>query len=168
MGGNFTAPPNPIFCPSCGARLSGKLLDTEDRPRLVCDRCGHIAYLNPKLIASAIPERSGRILLLRRAIEPRDGAWDLPRRLRRDRRDAGGGGRAREDGGDQRRSPAGWPRRRLLHGRGPRAPASSPSSSVAMPSRESPGRAARRWSSPGLSRPKSPGTSSRTRPPTGR
>ena len=75
---NFPLPPEPRFCLNCGSPLAERLLPTEDRPRLVCDRCGHIAYLNPKLIASAIPERSGRILLLRRAIEPRYGAWTFP------------------------------------------------------------------------------------------
>jgi ADP-ribose pyrophosphatase YjhB (NUDIX family) len=65
------------YCPSCGAPLTVRLLPTEDRPRLVCDR-GHILYVNPKLVVGVIPERRGRILLLRRAIEPRHGFWTYP------------------------------------------------------------------------------------------
>ncbi len=65
------------YCPSCGAPLIFRLLPTEDRPRLVCDR-GHILYVNPKLVVGVIPERRGRILLLRRAIEPRYGSWTFP------------------------------------------------------------------------------------------
>jgi len=65
------------YCPHCAAPLLLKLLDTEDRPRLICDR-GHILYVNPKLIVGVIPERRGRILLMRRAIEPRYGAWTFP------------------------------------------------------------------------------------------
>ncbi len=65
------------YCPRCGAPLIVRLLPTEDRPRLVCDR-GHILYVNPKLIAGVIPERQGRVLLLRRAIEPRYGFWTYP------------------------------------------------------------------------------------------
>jgi len=65
------------YCPRCGAPLAVRLIPTEDRPRLTCDR-GHILYVNPKLIIGVIPERQGRILLLRRAIEPRYGYWTFP------------------------------------------------------------------------------------------
>ena len=65
------------YCPSCGAPLIVRLLPTEDRPRLVCDR-GHILYVNPKLVAGVIPVRRGKILLMRRAIEPRIGFWTYP------------------------------------------------------------------------------------------
>lgn len=65
------------YCPHCGAPLILRLLETEDRPRLVCDR-GHILYVNPKVIVGVVPERRGRVLLMRRAIEPRYGAWTFP------------------------------------------------------------------------------------------
>jgi len=67
----------PRYCPQCGAPLVLRLLPTEDRPRLVCDR-EHILYTNPKVFVGVIPERRGRILLMRRAIEPRYGAWTYP------------------------------------------------------------------------------------------
>jgi ADP-ribose pyrophosphatase YjhB (NUDIX family) len=47
-------------------------------PRWVCDACGEIHYQNPKLVVGAIPEWEGRLLLCRRAIEPRYGYWTLP------------------------------------------------------------------------------------------
>ena len=65
------------YCPHCRDNLVLRLLPSEDRPRLVCDR-GHILYVNPKVIVGVIPERSGRILLMRRATEPRYGAWTFP------------------------------------------------------------------------------------------
>jgi ADP-ribose pyrophosphatase YjhB (NUDIX family) len=68
----------PRFCPNCGGHLSERLLETEDRPRLVCDQCQRILYLNPRVVAGVIIERGGRLLLLRRAIEPRRGTWTFP------------------------------------------------------------------------------------------
>jgi ADP-ribose pyrophosphatase YjhB (NUDIX family) len=65
------------YCPRCGAPLVVRLIETEDRPRLLCDR-GHILYVNPKVVVGVIPELDGRALLLRRAIEPRYGAWTFP------------------------------------------------------------------------------------------
>jgi ADP-ribose pyrophosphatase YjhB (NUDIX family) len=65
------------YCPYCGAPLFVRLIETEDRPRLICDR-GHILYVNPKLVIGVIPERRGKLLLLRRAIEPRLGTWTFP------------------------------------------------------------------------------------------
>ena len=46
--------------------------------RWVCDQCGEIHYQNPKLVVGTIPEYQGKILLCRRAIEPRYGYWTLP------------------------------------------------------------------------------------------
>lgn len=46
--------------------------------RWVCDQCGEIHYQNPKLVVGCVPEFEGRILLCRRAIEPRYGYWTLP------------------------------------------------------------------------------------------
>ena len=65
------------YCSRCAAPLVVRLVETEDRPRLVCDR-GHILYVNPKVVVGVIPERRGRVLLLRRAIEPRYGSWTFP------------------------------------------------------------------------------------------
>jgi ADP-ribose pyrophosphatase YjhB (NUDIX family) len=67
------------FCAECGAPVELSLPQDDHRERHVCTACGTIHYQNPKLIAGAIPEwTDGRILLCRRAIEPRSGFWTLP------------------------------------------------------------------------------------------
>lgn len=67
------------FCPECGAPVELRIPEDDHRERHVCPACGAIHYLNPKLIVGAIPEwEDGRILLCRRAIEPRHGLWTLP------------------------------------------------------------------------------------------
>jgi len=50
----------------------------DTRERLVCAVCGHIDYQNPKIIVGSVVAHDGRILLCRRAIEPRRGFWTLP------------------------------------------------------------------------------------------
>ncbi len=50
----------------------------ENQKRFSCGRCGFIAYLNPLLVAGAIPEKDGKILLLRRGIEPMKHLWTFP------------------------------------------------------------------------------------------
>jgi ADP-ribose pyrophosphatase YjhB (NUDIX family) len=50
----------------------------DSRERLVCTRCGHIDYRNPKVVVGAVVGLHGRVLLCRRAIEPRRGFWTLP------------------------------------------------------------------------------------------
>jgi ADP-ribose pyrophosphatase YjhB (NUDIX family) len=50
----------------------------EDRPRLTCDACGFILYENPKIVVGSVVTWGDRILLCRRAIEPRRGFWTLP------------------------------------------------------------------------------------------
>lgn len=53
--------------------------DGDDRERLICGDCGHIAYENPKIVVGAVVVADdGRILLCRRAIPPRHGYWTLP------------------------------------------------------------------------------------------
>ena len=44
----------------------------------MCDECGYIQYDNPKIVVGAVAAREGRILLCRRAIEPRSGYWTIP------------------------------------------------------------------------------------------
>jgi len=52
--------------------------DGDNRERLVCPSCGHIDYENPKVVVGSVVVESGRVLLCRRAIEPRRGFWTLP------------------------------------------------------------------------------------------
>lgn len=66
------------FCSNCGAKVSVRVPPGDSLPRHVCDGCGTIHYRNPLLVVGAIPEWEGRILLCKRAIEPRLGKWTLP------------------------------------------------------------------------------------------
>ena len=66
------------FCSQCAAPLVRRIPPGDDRPRHVCDACGTIHYQNPKIVAGSIPEHGGKVLLCRRAIEPRSGLWTLP------------------------------------------------------------------------------------------
>ena len=50
----------------------------DNRERHVCDVCGEIHYQNPKVVTGCIPEWEDRILLCKRAIEPRHGLWTVP------------------------------------------------------------------------------------------
>ncbi len=50
----------------------------ENRERVSCLDCGHVFYENPKIVVGAVVAHEGRILLCRRAIEPRRGFWTLP------------------------------------------------------------------------------------------
>ena len=49
-----------------------------DRQRPVCPDCGFIFYLNPVVGAGALVEKDGRVVLIRRGVEPRAGYWSLP------------------------------------------------------------------------------------------
>lgn len=67
------------FCSACGAPVELRLPQDDNRPRHICTVCSTVHYQNPKLIVGAIPVwEDGRILLCRRAIEPRHGLWTLP------------------------------------------------------------------------------------------
>jgi ADP-ribose pyrophosphatase YjhB (NUDIX family) len=50
----------------------------DTHPRLVCDHCGHIDYQNPRVVVGSVCTWEDRILLCRRAIDPRKGYWTLP------------------------------------------------------------------------------------------
>jgi ADP-ribose pyrophosphatase YjhB (NUDIX family) len=66
------------FCSNCGAQVARCVPPGDTLARWVCDQCGEIHYQNPKLVVGAIPEYEGKVLLCRRAIEPRYGYWTLP------------------------------------------------------------------------------------------
>lgn len=66
------------FCANCGAGVVRRVPPGDTLPRWVCDECGEIHYQNPKLVVGTVPEHGGRLLLCRRAIEPRYGYWTLP------------------------------------------------------------------------------------------
>jgi ADP-ribose pyrophosphatase YjhB (NUDIX family) len=66
------------FCSHCGTRVELRVPDGDALPRHVCPACHTIHYLNPKMVVGCIPEWEDRILLCRRAIEPRHGKWTVP------------------------------------------------------------------------------------------
>jgi len=66
------------FCSNCGARVARRVPPGDALPRWICDECGIVHYENPRLVLGTIPEHEGRLLLCRRAIEPRYGYWTLP------------------------------------------------------------------------------------------
>lgn len=67
------------FCSQCGQSLRYDIPEMDNRHRYLCDHCGAIHYQNPRLITGTVPVApDGRILLCKRAIEPRLGYWTLP------------------------------------------------------------------------------------------
>ncbi len=67
------------FCSQCGsADINFEVPAGDNRPRHVCQRCGMIYYENPKIVAGTIPVWEDKVLLCKRAIEPRYGYWTLP------------------------------------------------------------------------------------------
>ena len=66
------------FCSQCGKEVEQKIPEGETLLRAVCPACQTIHYQNPKIVAGCLPEWEGKILLCRRAIEPRLGLWTFP------------------------------------------------------------------------------------------
>jgi ADP-ribose pyrophosphatase YjhB (NUDIX family) len=67
------------YCSVCGSpEIALRIPEGDTLPRDVCEACGTIHYQNPKVVVGCLPEWEGRVLLCRRAIEPRLGLWTLP------------------------------------------------------------------------------------------
>jgi ADP-ribose/FAD diphosphatase len=66
------------YCNLCGQTIEMRVPAGEDRERHVCTACGTVHYQNPKMVVGCIVEHGGRILLCKRAIEPRLGYWTVP------------------------------------------------------------------------------------------
>ena len=66
------------FCSDCGAAVSKQIPEGDDRLRYVCDSCQAIHYQNPRIIVGTIPVEGDKVLLCKRAIEPRKGFWTVP------------------------------------------------------------------------------------------
>jgi len=77
-GPRILAPHTIRFCPLCAGSLVREAVPPDQREQAVCSRCGFVFYLNPKVVAGTIPERDGRVLLTRRAIDPGRGLWTFP------------------------------------------------------------------------------------------
>jgi len=67
------------FCPRCGGALERRVLKAGEPERPVCSRCGFVFYIDPKIAVGAIIHGGdGRLVLVRRAIEPGYGKWVFP------------------------------------------------------------------------------------------
>ncbi|MFN2290315.1 MAG: GNAT family N-acetyltransferase [Anaerolineae bacterium] len=64
------------FCAKCGTELVWR--STGERARPTCPACGHVVYFNPVVGAGALIETEGRVVLIRRGVEPKLGYWSLP------------------------------------------------------------------------------------------
>jgi len=66
------------YCNLCGSPVELRQPVDDNRNRFVCTACDEIHYENPKLIVGSLPVWQDKILLCKRAIEPRRGLWTLP------------------------------------------------------------------------------------------
>ena len=66
------------YCSVCGHEVIRQVPEGDTHERDVCPNCGTIHYVNPKIVVGCVPEKDGKILLCKRAIEPRRGYWTVP------------------------------------------------------------------------------------------
>jgi ADP-ribose pyrophosphatase YjhB (NUDIX family) len=66
------------YCSHCGKPVQRGIPPGDDRERFMCPACGRIHYRNPRVVVGCIPVWQDRVLLCRRAIEPRHGSWTIP------------------------------------------------------------------------------------------
>jgi NADH pyrophosphatase NudC (nudix superfamily) len=60
------------FCPKCGAKLK------QNGDSLHCQACGFNIYPNPAPATSIFVIKNNQVLLAKRKIDPKKGAWDSP------------------------------------------------------------------------------------------
>lgn len=66
------------YCAHCGSEVELRVPAGDNRPRHVCLACGSIHYQNPRMVVGTLPVWEDKVMLCRRAIEPRHGYWTLP------------------------------------------------------------------------------------------
>ncbi|RMG33549.1 MAG: NUDIX domain-containing protein [Gammaproteobacteria bacterium] len=66
------------YCSHCGQPVRRGIPPGDNRERYICDNCGIVHYHNPKIVTGCIVHWQDRVLLCRRAIEPRHGLWTVP------------------------------------------------------------------------------------------
>ncbi len=66
------------FCSNCGEQVIQGIPPGDDRARHICPVCETIHYSNPRIITGCLPVHNDKVLLCKRAIEPRYGLWTLP------------------------------------------------------------------------------------------
>lgn len=69
----------PLFCTQCGARLEERLVGLHHgKPVPACPACGVVHWIDPKVAAGCLILRDGKVLLVKRGIEPGYGKWVFP------------------------------------------------------------------------------------------
>ncbi len=71
-----SAPETVAFCARCGAGMETRQVG--DRPRRVCPACGFIHFTDPKVGVGVLVLDGGKVLLVRRAMDPERGKWSIP------------------------------------------------------------------------------------------
>lgn len=71
-----SAPAWVVYCPRCATPL--KTVMVHDRPRRACSACGYIHFTDPKVGVGVMVVENGRLLLVKRAMDPGRGRWSLP------------------------------------------------------------------------------------------
>jgi ADP-ribose pyrophosphatase YjhB (NUDIX family) len=71
-------PQNVRFCALCGGAMQMRTVMPDYKRFKVCGRCGFVHFPGPKLVAGCLVIDHGRVLLLRRGIEPQIGQWTFP------------------------------------------------------------------------------------------
>ena len=66
------------FCSQCGQPVVRKVPEGDNRERFVCPSCDTVHYQNPRVVTGCLATFESKVLLARRAIEPRAGYWTLP------------------------------------------------------------------------------------------
>src|SRR5690554_6757361 len=74
----FPAPRAQRYCSQCGKPITQRIPPDDNRLRAVCEHCGAVHYQNPRNVVDVLPVWQDKILLCRRAIEPRYDKWTLP------------------------------------------------------------------------------------------
>ena len=66
------------YCPNCAGKTSRGVPEGDNRERDICTNCDTVHYQNPLLVVGCVAEQDGKVLLCKRAIEPRRGHWTVP------------------------------------------------------------------------------------------
>jgi ADP-ribose pyrophosphatase YjhB (NUDIX family) len=71
-----SAPADIAYCPRCATSLITRQIG--DKPRRACPACNYIYFTDPKVGVGVMVTQKGKILLVRRAMNPEKGKWSIP------------------------------------------------------------------------------------------